>query len=266
MTDYLHHNRAHWNAATDAHWDSDFYDVEAWLAGKDSLSQPELNLLPQSLSGTRALHLQCHFGLDTLSLARRGAEVTGVDLSDRALARARELAARAEIDARFVESNVCALQDTLDAPASFDLVFSSYGTIGWLPDLAPWARVVEHFLAPGGAFVFAEFHPVVWSLDDAHTRFQYSYFNRGPIIEDNEQSYAGGPKSKTTTYGWNHSLGETLGALLACGLQLERFDEYDYSPHPCFDDAVAAGPGRYQLEGLEGLLPLVFALRMRKPE
>src|SRR5690606_3899602 len=160
---YLDKNRALWNARVAAHVNSDFYDMAGFRAGKSSLKPPELRLLGD-LSGKSVLHLQCHFGQDTLSLARMGAEVTGLDFSDEAIRTARALAEELQLPASFV----CG--DLYDAPAllqrQYDVVFTSYGVIGWLPDLNRWAEVVASCLKPGGRFVFAEFHPVVWMLDD----------------------------------------------------------------------------------------------------
>lgn len=264
-SDYLEHNRAHWDEMVDAHWESDFYDVKGWLAGKDSLGDIELSMLPQDLQGQRLLHLQCHFGQDTLSLARRGAVVTGVDLSSRAVERANELTDLAKLTGTFVHSDVYGLPERHDAAAAYDVVFTSWGTIGWLPDLDRWAEVVDHFLAPGGVFVIAEFHPMVWMLSDDRKGFEYSYFNRGPIVDEGAESYSGNAKKTTTEVGWNHAFGEVLGALLGRGLNLEAFEEYDYGHHDCFSDTVEVGPNRYAIRGHEGVLPMSYALRARKP-
>lgn len=264
-SDYLEHNRAHWDAMVDAHWDSDFYDVPGWLAGQDSLGEIELSMLPADLKEQCLLHLQCHFGQDTLSLARRGAIVTGVDLSSRAVERAQELAGLAKLQGNFVHSDVYGLPERHDAAAAYDVVFTSWGTIGWLPDLERWAKVVDHFLAPGGVFVIADFHPMLWMFSDDRKSFAYSYFNRGPIVEEGAESYSGNTKKTTTEVGWNHPFGEVLGALIGRGLTLEAFEEYDYGHHACFADSVEVGPNRFALEGHEGVLPMSFALRARKP-
>ncbi len=264
--DYLDTNRQHWDAMVDAHWESEFYDVQGWLGGQDSLGEIELSMLPNDLKGQRLLHLQCHFGQDTLSLARRGAMVTGVDLSSRAVERAQELAGLASLEGTFVHSDVYSLPKRHDAPANYDIVFTSWGTIGWLPDLDRWAAVIEHFLAPGGVFVIAEFHPMVWMLSEDRKSFAYSYFNRGPIVEQREESYTGDSKAATTEIGWNHPLCEVFAALLGRGLVLEAFEEYDHSPHACFSDSVEVGPNRYALKGYEGVLPMSYALRVRKPQ
>ena len=261
---YLETNQAHWDARVDAHWASAFYDVPGWLAGRDSLTPPDLAMLPDDLEGRRLLHLQCHFGQDTLSLARRGAVVTGADLSSRAIERARELAGLAELEATFVESDVYGLPERLEG--TFDVVYTSWGVIGWLPDLHRWAEVIAHFLAPGGVFVLAEFHPMLWMFGEDRGKFTYSYFDRGPIVDEVSASYTGDATETTREVGWNHALSEVLGALLAHGLTLEAFEEYDYSPYACFSDMVEVAPGRHQWRGFEGVLPMGFALRARRAE
>ena len=261
--DYLETNREHWDAMVDAHWASAFYDVPGWLAGRDSLPALDREWLPAALEGKRLLHLQCHFGQDTLSLARHGAIVTGADLSSRAIERARELAGLAGLDGTFVHSDIYGLPDRLKG--TFEIVYTSWGTIGWLPDVQRWAEVVDHFLAPGGRFVFLDFHPMLWMYEDDRTRFDYSYFNRGAITDESSQSYTGSAKATTREVGWNHSLGEVIGALLRRGLMLEGFEEYDYSPYDCFADGVEVAPNTYQWRGFEGVLPMSYALRARKP-
>ena len=161
--DYLVKNKAAWNAKTAVHIDSDFYDMPAFMGGETSLKSLELGLLGD-VKGKRILHLQCHFGQDSLSLARMGASVVGVDLSDAAIEKARELAAELQLDATFVNCDIYSLKEHLQG--EFDLVFTSYGTIGWLPDLNRWAAIVEHYLKPGGSFVMVDFHPVVWMFDN----------------------------------------------------------------------------------------------------
>ncbi len=260
--DYFEANRRLWNDKTSVHFHSDFYDMPAFLAGKTSLQQIELEQLGD-VQGQKILHLQCHFGQDSLSLARMGAEVVGVDLSDKAIETARQLNEQLDLNARFVQSNVYDLKDHLDE--QFDIVFTSYGTIGWLPDLDRWAKIVAHFLKPGGAFHFVEFHPVVWLFDDDFEQFKFSYFNTGPDIEEIEGTYTdrkaaiGGP-----SVSWSHSIGETLTALLAQNLRIEKFQEFDYSPYDCFNKTVKIGERRWQIRGLEGIIPLVFALEAHK--
>jgi 2-polyprenyl-3-methyl-5-hydroxy-6-metoxy-1,4-benzoquinol methylase len=156
---YLTHNKDSWNKRTLAHVDSEFYDNESFIQGRNSLNEIELPFL-QDIKGKRVVHLQCHFGQDTISLARMGAEVTGIDLSNEAIDQARKLAEQCKVNAEFI---CCDVFDTLQHVAEkFDVVFASYGTIGWLPDINKWAHIVSSLLKPGGKLVFAEFHPVVW--------------------------------------------------------------------------------------------------------
>ncbi|PHI18407.1 SAM-dependent methyltransferase [Lewinellaceae bacterium SD302] len=266
---YLKHNKDHWNQRTDAHFNSDFYNVTDWLNGNnDNLREIERSLLVDELKGSKLIHFQCHFGQDTLSLARMGAEVTGVDLSDRAVEKARELAKKADLDARFICCDLFNLKGHLPAAeaGTFDTVFTTYGTIGWLPELETWAELIDYCLKPGGSFVFAEFHPFIWTLDEQRKEFEYSYFNRQAIVEETTGSYTDGSETvQGIEVGWNHSIGEVMSALLGRGLQLEFFQEYDYSPWDCFHDTVETGKHQYQFKGLEGKLPISYGLRMRKP-
>ena len=256
-------NKTLWNAKTAHHINSDFYDVAGFLAGMQSLKPIELELLGD-VQEKSLLHLQCHFGQDTLSLARMGASVTGLDFSEKAIEEARKLAEKAGLDARFVHS------DVYDAPSAlneqFDIVFTTYGTIGWLPDIKRWAKVVADCLKPGGQFVFAEFHPAVWMWDNDFTHIQYSYFNREEIVENETGTYADRDADiSLPSISWNHSLGEVLDALMGASLRLEKFREFDYSPYDCFANTVEVEPGKFQIKGMEGKLPVVYALRAVKP-
>jgi SAM-dependent methyltransferase len=259
---YLAINRASWNKRIDSHYQSDFYDVASFLQGKTSLNSIEAALLP-NLKGKKILHLQCHFGQDSLSLARLGAEVVGVDLSDEAIAKARELNDACALNARFICSDIYTINEKLDE--RFDLVFTSYGTIGWLPDLERWAQLISRYLKPKGQFIFAEFHPVVWMYDNDFKKVEYSYFKADPIIEKQQGTYAAKEEEiEVETVSWNHSLAEVLGSLLQAGLQLETFQEFDYSPYDCFANTVEISPGRFQIKGFEDKLPMVYALRAIK--
>jgi len=251
-------NKAAWNARAQLHVGSKFYDVEGFVAGANSLTALELELLGD-VSGKHILHLQCHFGQDTLSMARMGALVTGLDISDTAIAEAQKLAERCGSKAEWVTSNVIDHRAELDG--KFDIVFTSYGTIGWLPDLASWAANIVRYLKPGGRFVFAEFHPVVWMFDNDFKEIAYSYFNQEMIVEEEQGSYADREAIiKLASYSWNHGLGEVLGALLNAGLRIDRFEELDGSPHDCFNNTVKGDDGLYRIAGMEGKLPMVYAL------
>jgi SAM-dependent methyltransferase len=256
--DYLEKNRQLWNARTDVHLTSEFYALDNFLKGKSSLNSIELDLLGD-LERKSVLHLLCHFGQDSISLARLGATVTGVDLSDNAIAKARELSSQTGVAAEFICSDIYDLPNHLEK--KFDVIFTSYGTIGWLPDLDKWAKVVAQFLKPGGKFVFAEFHPVVWMFDNALEKVAYSYFNREAIIETENGTYADQNSAiALESVGWNHDLGEVLGSLLKNGLELKTFEEFDYSPYNVFPNMTEPEPGKFRVAHLDGKIPLVYAL------
>jgi 2-polyprenyl-3-methyl-5-hydroxy-6-metoxy-1,4-benzoquinol methylase len=255
-------NRVLWNERTGNHVGSAFYDVESFVAGRDPLTAIEHELLGD-VSGEHILHLQCHFGQDTLSLARMGAHVTGLDLSDTAIDEARKLAARCGLKADWVLSNVVDHRPELDG--RFDTVFTSFGTIGWLPDLKRWAANIARYMKPGGRLVFVEFHPAVWMWDNDFTHLQYSYFNREPIVEVEQGTYADKDADiPLPCHTWNHDLGEVLTALLDAGLRLDRFMESDGSPHDCFANTVKGEDGLFRIKGMEGKLPMVYGLLASK--
>lgn len=259
---YFDENKKLWNQRTAIHKDSSFYDVASFLKGKSSLTEIELTELGD-VKGKTILHLQCHFGLDSLSLARMGAEVTGVDLSDIAIEEARKLNDQLSLDAKFICCNVYDLTAHLDE--QFDIVFTSYGVIGWLPDLKKWAEMISHFLRPGGFFYMAEFHPVVWMLDEDFKEVKYYYHNQETIILDSEGTYTDrNADIHAKEYSWNHSISEVLNALLNQKLQLQFFNEYSYSPYPCFRNIVKGNDGNWRVKGLEDKIPMVYSLKLTK--
>lgn len=262
LLDYIAINRELWNKKTPYHVASKFYDNDAFLAGRNTLKAPELELLGD-VKGLHILHLQCHFGQDTLSLARMGAKVTGLDLSDEAIAQARKMAAELELDATFVCANVYEIPTELHG--QFDLVFTSYGTIVWLPDMNRWANSIAQCLKPGGRFVFTDTHPVAMTYDDNFKGMLYSYFNRGHIDEVEQGTYADRSADiELPSVTWNHSMAEVLQALISAGLSLSQIKEYDYIPYECFGNMVKTGNDRYQVKGMEGMAPLTFGLEAIK--
>lgn len=261
MKNYIDINRQAWNARTEHHINSDFYDLTSFKQGRSSLNQIEMEFL-SDIAGKSVLHLQCHFGQDSISLARLGAQVTGVDFSEQAIEAANTLAAELDVNAKFVCSDVYDLPGLVDE--QFDFVFTSYGTIGWLPDMGRWASLINHFLKPGSDLVFVEFHPVVWMFDNDFNNIAYSYFNTQAIEEVAEGSYASKDSGIVETITWNHSLDEVFDALLANGLAIESFREYDYSPYNCFKHSVELATGKYRIKNLAGIIPMVYSLVAKK--
>lgn len=255
---YIEFNRESWNKRLDAHLKSDFYNMKGFMKGETSLRHIELEMLGD-ITGKSVLHLQCHFGQDTLSMSRMGAKTTGVDLSDKAIEKAREFNKKLGLDAEFICSDIYALDEHLDG--QFDVVFSSYGTIGWLPDLQRWAKVIHRFLKPGGRFIFVEFHPVVWMFDDAFKEIEYSYFNEQEIIETSSGTYADQSADfQTTTISWNHPLDEVIGNLLQSGLRLDHFREYPYSPYNCFSEMQKIENEKFIIKSLPKSIPMTYSL------
>lgn len=260
---YQEINRKLWNEKTHIHIESEFYAMDKFLAGETSLKEIEIELLG-NVKGKTILHLQCHFGQDTLSLARMGAKVTGVDISDVAIEKAKILSTQMNLPATFVTS------DVYDSPnhiqQKFDIVFATYGTIGWLPDINKWAETVQHFLKPGGKLIFIELHPYIWMYDGAFKTILFSYFNGEPIVEENAGTYADhSAPIQMEEIGWNHALSEVIEALLAQKLKLTHFKEYNYSPHNCFLGMEEIGTSRYIIKHFGDKVPLTYSLVMEKP-
>lgn len=260
--DYLKINQEAWNKRTAIHVESDFYDMESFLKGKSSLNSFELELL-NDVKGKSILHLQCHFGQDTISLAKMGANAVGIDLSDKAIEFAKDLNEKMETNAHFVCSDVYSLPENLEG--KFDIVFTSYGTIGWLPDLDKWASVISHFLKLGGELIFVEFHPVVWMFDDEFSTVRYNYFKDEPIIEESTGTYADKESSISAEYvSWNHSLSEVFTALMKNGITIAEFKEFDYSPYNCFSQTEEFEKGKYRIKHFGNKIPMVYALKGKK--
>ena len=262
VEDYLDVNKKTWNNKVKYHVDSEFYGNQEFVEGKSSLNSIEFEML-NNIENKSALHLQCHFGQDTISLTRLGARAVGVDLSDKAIEVAKTLAKKTDSAARFICSDIYNLPNQLDE--KFDFVFTTYGTIGWLPDLDKWAKVINHFLKPGGQLIFVEFHPVVWMFDDNFSEIKYAYFKQDPIIETEEGTYADTNApivQKTIT--WNHGLGEVVDSLLSNSMLIEEFKEYDYSPYNCFNGTIEIAPGKFRIEKLGDKIPMVYAIKARK--
>jgi SAM-dependent methyltransferase len=264
-------NETLWNAWTAVHATAEFYDLEGFKAGGVRIRPYEIELIGD-VSGKTLLHLQCHFGIDTLSWARLGARVTGADLSPDAIELARSLASEVGFpDARFVQSNLYDLPAVLDG--RFDVVYTSRGVLGWLPDIRGWARVVAHFLAPGGTFFITEVHPVAQAFESddvgpGELRLTYPYWEHSePLVFEVKGSYADrtADVGELTEYGWDHGLGEIVTAIIDAGLRVETLIEHPFLDWKV-DFLVEDGEGRWRLPpGTTGELPLMFSLVATKP-
>ena len=257
-------NKQGWNERVDVHLESELYNMVAFRKGKSSLNKEELDALGD-VTGKSLLHLQCHFGQDTLSWARKGAIATGVDISPKAIEAARGLSEELNIPANFIESNILDLKENLEG--KFDIIFTSYGTIGWLNDLNKWADVIQHFLKPGGTFYMIDFHPFVWMWNDERSKVEYYYFKtEEPIIVQEQGTYAD-PNAdlERTEYSWNHGMSEIISALLNSGLELEEFKEYPFSNYNVFPKMRSAGEGRWVFEEMVDKVPYMYSLKFKKP-
>jgi SAM-dependent methyltransferase len=255
-------NRETWNKKVAIHAASDFYDLKAFKQGVSSLNLYELKAL-NDVAGKSLLHLQCHFGLDTLSWSRLGAKCAGLDISDEAIKLARQLNNELNLDATFVCSNV--LDTSIHIKEQFDIVFTSYGVIGWLPDLKPWGQLIAERLKPGGVFYMAEFHPIVWMFDYTKTppQLTYGYQQKDVIYEEYAGTYADeNSKIISKEYGWNHGLGEVISALAEAGLHIEYCREHNGSPYDIFPGLVENENGLYELPDRN--YPLIFEIKATK--
>jgi SAM-dependent methyltransferase len=276
LDDYRAANRANWDDRVAVHWKPDGYDGPGFIADTDRLSRVVVFDAPYlgDVAGRSLLHLQCHFGMDTLSFARLGADVTGVDFSSQAVEAARHLSAESGTPGRFVEAE---LYDTPRALAGerFDIVYTSVGALCWLPDIAGWADVVATMLAPGGTFYVREAHPTLWSLrfpiDDPHDEtlvIEEPYFERAePVAWDEDATYLGsGSIEHTRTYVWNHGIGEIMTALWSQGLVIDLFEEHRFLDWQGQHHMVELEDGRWVLpDHQRDLVPLMYSLRAKKP-
>ena len=260
---YYEVNKAIWNKRVEINYNSEFYSNDNFLKTKNSLNLIELELLG-NLKGKSVLHLQCHFGQDTLSLANLGANVTGVDFSEKAISKANQLAKIANLNSSFICCNIYDLPSNLNS--KFDLVFTSYGTIGWLKNIDKWGEIVSHFLKPGGKFLIVEFHPFIWMFDEEIEFIKYSYFHtQDPIEETTQGTYADKEANiKMVEYGWNHTLSDVAESLLKNNLAINSIKEYNYSPYNCFPNMVEIEKGKFVFKKFGSKLPLVYSISATK--
>ncbi len=270
--DYRTLNRANWDQRAPMHAASPGYRVARFLAEPDFLSATVRFDLPLlgDLRGLRGVHLQCHIGTDTISLARLGARMTGLDFSPASLAQARSLARQADAEVDFVEADVYDAVSALGAER-FDLVFTGIGALCWLPSVDRWARTVAELLRPGGRLFLREAHPMLWALDEDVTdrlTLGYSYFETPePMVFSNESTYVeiDGRLDPTITHEWNHGLGEIVSALLATGLTLTGLTEHRSVPWNALPGRMTCDEhDEWRLIEHPERVPLSYTLQARK--
>ena len=232
---YFKANQKLWDQRVERHIESDFYRMKDFMQGWNSLDDFSLDFLG-NIHDQSILHLQCHFGQDSMSMSRMGARVTGLDFSKEAIEKGIEIARELKLDTKFIESSVYDLQTSVKS--SYDVVFTSYGCIVWLPDLDRWASLIREKLNKDGRLVLVDFHPLLMMYDFEKKTLQFDYFNGSVIHEEVHSSYVDVKDSAASNvmdeYSWSHSISEIFNACRNNGLDLIRFEEYDYAPYPIF--------------------------------
>lgn len=269
---YRQANRDNWDDRVPIHVVSDDYDVARFKSDKEHISDVVAFDAPLvgDVNGKSLLHLQCHFGQDTLSWARLGASVTGIDFSSKAIEAAKQLNADAGMSGRFIETELYDTPNVLDE--KFDIVYTSIGTICWLPDIRRWADVISHFLKPGGVFYIREMHPILWSMDyereDGLKVLEFPYFEKAePIMWEDGTTYTDGDAQlkHTVNYEWNHSIGEIITSLIEAGLSIEYLKEYPYLSGKFGVPGVEQGDdGMWRFPDSKDSFPLMYSIRATK--
>lgn len=264
MDKKLEINRTNWNERTPIHAASKFYDVDGFKGGRITLNKVEQEELGD-VSGKTLLHLQCHFGMDTMSWARLGANATGVDLSDVAIYLARSLNDELDLDVEFIESNVFDLPNVLDK--KYDIVFTSVGVLSWISDIDKWASVVAHFLKSGGTFYIMDFHPLLGILEptmSGEMKPVDNYWYEERFFAGNEPSYAGAGVIESPVYEWQHSLGEIVTALVSAGLRMEFLHEFPFCAYRAFPIMEKDLEGWWRFTKNNDSIPQMFSIKATK--
>lgn len=266
MDSYRQSNLAYWESVVSIHLASAFYRADAFRQGANVLDSIEREFLGD-IRGKRLLHLQCHFGLDTLSCARLGADVTGVDFSPRAIETARALASETRLSANFLEGDAT---DPPIPPAAFDIVFASWGAIMWIEDMNAWMRAAAKALVPGGRLLLIDGHPVTMMMDEhvsptSPFTVRYPYQLRIPEMNASERDYADPSiRVEGKTFIWLHGIGEILSAAIAAGFEIRVFKELDRVPWEALPQLVKRDEVFWSLPDGAPFLPLAFALDARR--
>jgi ubiquinone/menaquinone biosynthesis C-methylase UbiE len=262
VADYSKINAKWWNNVTPIHVASDLYDLRGFKKGKISLNKIEIAELG-NVKGKSLLHLMCHFGMDTLSWSKKGAIVTGVDISDTAIETAKKLSKDLNIPAKFICSDIYDLKNVLDK--KFDIIFMSYGVLCWLKDIKKWAKLLSHFLKSGGIIYIAELHPFTNALS-CDFKFEYNYFDKGPYLDDSSGTYTDwNAKIKGTSYIWFYTISDVINALIEEGLKLKFVHEFPFTMYDQFPGLMKKNKkGQYVLKDRKVQIPLLFSLMATK--
>ncbi len=258
--DWVQINRKAWNLRTVAHIDSDFYNLARFKITKNDLPEIDLEALGD-IKGKKILHLQCHFGMNSLSMVSMGANVTGADLSDASIQKAQELSLELHLPARFIRANIYDLPVLLHE--TFDMVYTSWGALCWLPDLYRWGKLVRQFIKPGGVLHVVEFHPVLYMMGSPG--WPYDYFGRQPVDETEAGSYAGPKNHSIRSITFDHPTATLINAVIQNGLQIKAFREFDYMPYPVFNSTDTLEKGKWRLEGYDRRMPYAYHLHAVQP-
>lgn len=269
MKKYIDSNKQLWDELADLHIKSEFYGVDDFKKGKANRGMRSLEIEEiGDVRGKKLLHLQCHFGIDTISWERLGAQVVGIDFSERAISLARNLANEMGMNAEFVQSDIYKLCENYEKKAEFDIVYTSHGTIYWLPDLNEWARTIAYYLKEGGIFYIMDGHPTSQIFDNnepSELKLGYSYFHKSePMMFEDDGSYATDENVKhNTEYGWQHPLSDIINSLVSAGLEIEFLHEFNFNSWKQFSWMEKRGEWWY-LPNKDAYIPLMFSLRARK--
>ncbi len=261
LNNYSKTNRKLWNGLTRIHEKSDFYNLEEFKSSRNSLKQIEIEEVGE-VAGKSMLHLQCHFGFDSISWAVKGAQVTGVDFSSEAISLADSLSRELQVPAHFICSDIYDLPDSLEQ--KFVIVFTSYGVLNWLNDLNKWANLIAHYLKPDGFLYIIEFHPLVGMLND-DGEFEYGYFFHSQPEHFFQQGSYASPDADISqeSFVWAHGLGEIVTALINEGLKIEFLHEYPFSTHNCFPFLEEKSPDQYILKNKHISIPLMYSIKAK---
>ncbi len=262
MKDYSSINKKWWNSVISIHASSKLYDLPRFKKGKSSLQSIELEEVG-NVKGKTLLHLMCHFGMDSLSWVREGAITTGVDFSEDAIVLAKKLSKEITVPATFICADIYELPTMLNK--KFDIIFTSYGVLLWLPNIKKWAKIISHFLKKGGMFYIVELHPFT-NILSYDFKLQYKYFDRGPYLDDSLGTYTNwGGNLKGITYQWSYTMSDVINTLIQEGLKIEFVHEFPFTMYDQFPGFMEQNKkGQYVLKNKKIQIPLLFSLKAIK--